>query len=120
VGEAAYCDYIGVLADGRLVEWGDPEDLRREAYGGELVDVVFAERPPWATLDRIAEEIGATHTETMGPRSIRFTVPDAGSAIPRATTVAEEAGAQLEEAERFVPEFDDVFVRIVDNHREAV
>lgn len=120
VGEAAYCDYIAVLSEGRVAEWGEPEELRRRAFGGELVDVLFAQRPAWSTIEEIADSIGATETRNTGPRKVRFTVPDAGSAIPLATAAAEKAGAELEEVERIVPEFDDVFVRIVDNHRALV
>lgn len=119
VGEAAYCDYIALLSDGEMVEWGAPEDLRRAAYGGELVDVVFADRPTWKAIDHIAEAISATDTDSHGGRSVRFTVPDAGSAIPRVPAAAEEAGVTVTETERFIPEFDDVFVRIVDAHRKS-
>ena len=119
VGEAAYCDYIALLSDGEMVEWGAPEDLRRAAYGGELVDVVFADRPTWKAIDHIAEAISATDTDSHGGRSVRFTVPDAGSAIPRVPAAAEEAGVTVTETERFIPEFDDVFVRIVDAHRNS-
>lgn len=117
VGEAAYCDFIALLSDGEMVEWGAPEDLRRRAYGGEMIDVVFAERATWAVIDQIAGAISATDTEAHGTRSVRFTVEDAGTAIPIATSAAEEAGIEVTEAERVIPDFDDVFVRIVDSHR---
>lgn len=119
VGEAAYCDYIALLSDGEMLEWGAPEDLRRSAYGGELVDVVFSERPNWQAIDHIAAAIDATDTDSHGKRSVRYTVPDAGSAIPRVAAAAEEAGVTVTETERFIPEFDDVFVRIVDAHRNS-
>ena len=83
VGEAAYCDYIAMLAEGEMIEWGAPEDLRRRAYGGELVDVVFTEAAPWTAVDRIAQAIQASDVFTLGRRSVRFTVEDAGSSIPR-------------------------------------
>lgn len=120
VSEAAYCDYIALLSEGRMAEWGAPEDLRRRAFGGELVDVTFAQRVPWQVVDRIGEAIGATDANSLGPRSIRFTVDDAGSAIPRVTSAAGEMDVEVVEAERVIPEFDDVFVRIVDSHRAEV
>lgn len=120
VGEAAYCDYVALLSEGQMVEWGGPEDLRRRAFGGEMVDVVFAQRAPWQVIDKIAAAVEASEVDSHGPRSVRFTVPDAGSAMPLITSAADEAGVELVEAERVVPEFDDVFVRIVDAHRAKV
>lgn len=120
VGEAAYCDYIALLSEGRMVEWGAPEDLRRRAFGGELVDVVFAQRVPWQVIDEIAGAIEAADVDSQGPRSVRFTVADAGSAIPLITAAADRANVELVEAERVIPEFDDVFVRIVHSHRAGV
>lgn len=119
VGEAAYCDYIALLSAGEMVEWGAPEDLRRAAYGGELVDVVFSERPSWQIIDHIGAAIEATDADSHGRRAVRYTVPDAGSAIPRVAPAADEAGVIVTETERVIPEFDDVFVRIIDAHRKS-
>lgn len=117
VSEASYCDYIALLSEGRMLEWGAPEDLRRRAFGGELVDVIFAHRVPWNLIDEISDAIGAVETDARDPRSFRFTVEDAGSAIPTITSVAGDRDLELLEAERVVPDFDDVFVRIVDSDR---
>lgn len=120
VSEAAYCDRIALLSEGRMLEWGGPEELRRRAFGGELVDVTFARRVSWQVIDDIRSAIEAVDSDVRGPRSVRFTVDDAGSAIPRVTDAAGEANAEVVEAERVIPEFDDVFVRIVDSHRAGV
>lgn len=120
VGEAAYCDYIALLSEGRMLEWGAPEDLRRAAYGGELVDVVFKQRVPWQVVDQLTEAIGAIDSDSLGPRAVRFTVEDAGSTMPLITNAVADTDLELVEAERIVPEFDDVFVRIVDSHRTGV
>lgn len=117
VSEAAYCDFVAVISEGRVVEWGPPEDLRRRAFGGEMVDVVFADRVPWAIVDRLADAVGAEHVESIGTRSVRITVEDAGSAIPILAAAAADAGAEVTETDQVVPEYDDVFVRIVDENR---
>ncbi len=41
VGEAELCDRVGLLAGGKLVAVGTPEELRRRAFGGELVEVAL-------------------------------------------------------------------------------
>ena len=119
VGEAAYCDYIVFLVDGEMIEFGRPEDLRRRAFGGELVDVVFSERPDWHTTDTIARGIEALATDPQGVKSVRYTVADAGSSIPRVTETATDAGIEIVEVERFIPDFDDVFVKLVDQHERS-
>lgn len=120
VSEAAYCDYIALLSEGEMAEWGAPEELRRRAFGGELLDVKFAQRVPWQVIDQIGEAIGASVADSLDPRTVRFTVDDAGSAVPIVTTTADQLDVEVVEAERAVPEFDDVFVRIVDRHRAEV
>src|SRR4029079_11244091 len=40
VGEAAYCDFVGVMRDGRLIEMDTPQNLRRKAQGGEVIRLV--------------------------------------------------------------------------------
>ncbi|NIP55185.1 MAG: ATP-binding cassette domain-containing protein, partial [candidate division Zixibacteria bacterium] len=42
VGEAAYCDYVGVMMDGRLLMVETPEGLRRRALGGEVIHLNLA------------------------------------------------------------------------------
>jgi ABC-2 type transport system ATP-binding protein len=44
VGEAAYCDFVGVMSEGKLVTVNTPEGLRREAYGGDIIKLGSTER----------------------------------------------------------------------------
>ena len=41
VSEAAYCDYVGVMLDGRLLMVETPEDLKRIGMGGEVIELHF-------------------------------------------------------------------------------
>jgi ABC-2 type transport system ATP-binding protein len=119
VGEAAYCDAITLLADGRIVASGAPEDLRSEAFGGELVDVVFTATPSWEMMQGLKDATDASDVRSTGSRSVRLTVADAGTATPLISGVATDHGMDVVEAERFTPEFDDVFVRLVDRPAPA-
>lgn len=118
VGEAAYCDAITLLTEGAIVASGAPEELRSAAFGGELIDVVFTETPSWSILRRLGEATDASDVSVTGPRSARLVVKDAGTAIPLVSSVATELEVEVAEAERFIPEFDDVFVRLVDRRPE--
>ena len=44
VGEASYCDVVGLLSDGELLMIDTPDNLRRAAFDGEVIDVEFARR----------------------------------------------------------------------------
>src|SRR5210317_834146 len=39
VGEAAYCDYVGVMRNGELLMVETPEMLRYKALGGHVLDL---------------------------------------------------------------------------------
>ncbi len=117
VGEAAYCDYIGVLADGDLLTVETPEGLRRTAYGGDLIDVEFTSRPDPTDVQDLQQALGATSAVSTSPVSIRYVVPEAAAAVPLLGTWSGERGVEIELAEQHVPPFDDVFVEIVEQAR---
>jgi ABC-2 type transport system ATP-binding protein len=113
VGEAAYCDRVGILAEGRLIAVDTPEGLRRQAFGGEVLDVIFARPLLGPQLDQLAEVASATRTERIGSHEVRLVVADAGEVSPQVTAWATEAGVEIESIERYLPAFDDVFVELV-------
>lgn len=114
VGEAAYCDLVGVLADGRLLILDTPDGLRNAAFGGELVDIVFTERPTREEVAAFAGLPGNGAHQWIEDRWIRIVVEDAGTAIPLITAWATEHGATIEKVEPHVPPFDDIFVELVE------
>jgi ABC-2 type transport system ATP-binding protein len=118
VGEAAMCDEIVLLSDGTVAARGTPEGLRRDAYGGEIIDVRFDRSPSRAEVDRIADGIGAISYNGTGLGEVEFVVEDAGTAAAEIHRVLEGLEMTIVEVERRYPDFDDVFVRIVGQHRE--
>lgn len=112
VGEAAYCDLVAVMAGGRVLALETPEDLRRLAFEGEVLDVVFAEPPDPSTADSIAD-LTDRRPEWLDRRTVRIVVNDAGSAGPTIVRWAQARGLELEETESYLPPFDDVFVEVV-------
>jgi ABC-2 type transport system ATP-binding protein len=113
VGEAAYCDRVGVLAEGRLIAVDTPEGLRRQAFGGEVLDVSFATPLMGPQLDQLSENVSAVRAERTGPHTVRLVVEDAGEASPQVTAWATDAGLEIESVEPYLPAFDDVFVELV-------
>ncbi len=119
VGEAAMCDEIVFLSEGTVAAEGAPDDLRREAYGGEIIDVRFDRSVREADVRQIADGIEALSYRGTGLGEVEFVVADAGTATAEIQRVAGEAELTIVEVERRIPEFDEVFVRIVDRHRAA-
>lgn len=118
VNEAADCDYVAVLAEGRMLLYETPEGLRRAAYEGELVDVVFSGPVDQVTLDSLNSSIEGRTLERIDARTVRLVVDDAGTAGPAIARWGEDQSLQIEESEAYVPSFDDVFVQVVEKYRQ--
>ena len=119
VGEAAYCDYVAVLAEGRLVAFETPEDLRRLAYGGELIDVTLDAAPTRDVIGRLESAVGGRHLETVDGRTVRLVVQNAGEAGPAISEWSRTENHELRESRAHGPPFDDVFVELMDTLEES-
>jgi ABC-2 type transport system ATP-binding protein len=119
VGEAAYCDYVAVLAGGRILSFDTPEGLRRAAFDGELIDLTFENPPASADLASLDGALTRHPVQWIDSRRVRVVVEDAGAAAPQLTKWAEQRGLTLEKAESYLPPFDDVFVHLVDSLEET-
>jgi ABC-2 type transport system ATP-binding protein len=114
VNEAAYCDLVGVMANGKLVGVDTPEGLRHRAFGGEVVDLRTS-----APLSA-AQEMELRHMPFMkgeltqtGERSYRMIVDEASTAMPALMEWIGNQNVSAEAMEEYVPPFDDVFVELV-------
>jgi ABC-2 type transport system ATP-binding protein len=121
VGEAAYCDLIGVMVEGRLVTVETVDGLRRRAQGGELVEL-HAVHPldtrvvsGLRTLPMIA---GPVHL--LDERTARLTVQDAGTAIPALVTWAQDNGLEVASIDKHEAPLDDIFVEVVSKEQQRV
>lgn len=114
VGEAAYCDLVGVMAEGRLLMVDTPEGLRRRAFGGEVVDLFTTERLDYNNLRRLRDlpfvEGSVIRTEERG---VRLVVDEASTAMPALLEWFKERSIAVESIEEYLPPFDDVFVELV-------
>jgi ABC-2 type transport system ATP-binding protein len=113
VGEAAYCDYVGVLSAGRILALETPGGLRRRAFGGELLDVVLGKPPRPGDLDRLSRDPAVHAVRWLDDHSVRLVVDDAGSMASTVVEWATAADLPIERSEPYLPPFDDVFVEIV-------
>ena len=118
VGEAAYCDRVGVLSDGELIVVDSPSQLRRRAYGGDLLSVRFVDPPTNALAEDMCGLLSAT-SERTDYHTIRFVVDDGATRLPELSAWLASQGVEIETAEEIVAPFDDVFVELIEAHRES-
>ena len=118
VGEAAYCDQIGVLRNGRLLTVDTPEGLRWQAFGGEVIDLIVADRIEQDLITDVTHLAYVSHAQRtrVDGRGMRITVDDADRVIPPLQRWLDEQGMQVESIDRYLPPFDDVFVKLVETN----
>jgi ABC-2 type transport system ATP-binding protein len=116
VTEAEECDHVALLSEGRLIAYGTPGELRREALGGEVVEVTMQGLFDAANLHRSNGVLGVRQT---GPRTFQLIVDNAATATPDAIQAMSEAGSEVAEVRTLRPSFEDVFAALVGRSREA-
>ncbi len=115
VGEAAYCHYIGVMVEGRLIMVDTPTGLRRRAFNGDVVDLQTLQRIPYeqlAQFQKLPFIIG--QVRFVGENDYRITVSDASTAIPDIINWCNNQGIDVNSINEFLPPFDDIFVALVE------
>jgi len=110
VTEAEECDRVALVANGRLVAFAAPDDLRRTAVGGEVIEVRTN-----VPLDaaRIAGLDGVREIRQTDPRTFLATVDDAGAATPELVDAVGREGADTVSVREYRPSFDEVFATLV-------
>jgi ABC-2 type transport system ATP-binding protein len=118
VGEAVMCDELVLLSEGAVAARGTPEQLQREAHGGEIVDVRFDRSVGRHDVERIGERIAAVSFRGTGLDEVEFVVADAATATAEIHRAADAVQLTIVEIERRYPDMDDAFVRIVGRRRQ--
>ena len=114
VTEAEGCDTVALIAEGRLVAHATPEVLRREAFGGEVLEV---ETSGMVDAERLGRLPGIDEVRQVTPRRLVLIARDAASATPAVVSAVETTGVSVTSIQTTRPSFDEVFVRLI--HRAA-
>jgi ABC-2 type transport system ATP-binding protein len=115
VGEAAYCDLVGVMYDGRLLMVATPEELRKKAFGGEIVSIKTSEliryehRKKLESLPFVRGKV-----KVIGDQEIEVIVDEANTAMPALLEACKAERINIETIEEISPLFDDVFVKLIE------
>ena len=115
VGEAAYCDLVGVMYEGKLLMVETPENLRKKAFGGEIVSIKTSEWIRYENRKKL-EDLPFVHgkIKVVNDSEIEVTVDEASTAIPALIEASKAARINIETIEEIIPPYDDVFVRLIE------
>jgi ABC-2 type transport system ATP-binding protein len=119
VSEAAYCDRVGVLADGRLVAEGPPDELRRLAMGGDVLELEPSAPFDEAALAGLREVPGVRDLRTVGGWTVCIVVDKAAQRLPDIQQWCSANGIDVQSLQEVRPPFDDVFAALMERYAAA-
>ncbi|HEY7126354.1 MAG TPA: ABC transporter ATP-binding protein [Ktedonobacterales bacterium] len=111
IDEADFCDRVAVMRAGKLVAVGTPEELRRQAFGGEVVEVRSGDLSARSALALrelpMVHEVEQVHLDTL-----HVVVDVARRAVPAIIGKLSQQGVTVEAVSERRPSFDEVFLRL--------
>ncbi len=114
VSEAEYCDQVAVLDEGKLVALSAPDQLRRDALGGEVIEVETEAAFDATTLRATP---GVLDVRQSAPRHFLVIAEDAGSTTPRVVERIAGLGGTVVSSSEYRPSFDEVFASLLERKR---
>jgi ABC-2 type transport system ATP-binding protein len=115
IDEAEYCDRVGLMFGGTIIAEGTPDELRRRAFGGDVLDVAIdGPAPHYAATLAVVDGVQAT--ELSEKQQLRVTVVQAEQAIPVLLRTMEASGVTVRAITHYRPTFDEIFVRLIEQH----
>lgn len=119
VDEAEYCDRVGLMYGGALIAVGRPLSLRRQAFGGDIVDIVVERSEP-QYIAAVSDVPGVQQTVAQPNEPIRVTVANAERTTPALLDALEASGATIRSVSQYQPTFDEVFIRLIERHGDPL
>jgi ABC-2 type transport system ATP-binding protein len=116
VGEAAFCDLVGVMYGGKLLMIETPDGLRRKAYGGDMIgirtneELRFEHRQQLESLPFVRGK-----TKIVSDQEIEVIVDDASTAVASLLEWSQAQKLTVAMMEQKSPSFDDVFIRLIES-----
>lgn len=117
--EAENCDRIALVNRGRVVAEGTPRELKKKAFGGDVVEIAVrgcgdpaSALPFCQVLERSATGGGAEGTPATA--TLKVLVQDAPREIPAMVSALERAGFTVVSASPTYVTLEDVFIKVVE------
>ncbi len=122
VGEAAYCDYVGVMNNGRLIAIDTPEALRRRVQGGDVLHLRTQEEVAYTLLRQLGEQpfVLNGRVSRLPESTLQIIVEEASTALPLLLEWCQEQEIAVESASEYVLPFDDIFVELIEKETAHV
>ena len=117
VGEAGECDYVGLLSDGELLLLDTPDNLRRAAFAGDVLEIVLGREPTDGELQQIAALDFVGSLERLRADAIRIVVDNAEQAMGQTQQALAAIGVEVRDISEHAVDYDEAFVRVVQRHR---
>lgn len=117
VSEAAYCDVVAIMRAGRVIVIDTPEGLRRKALGGEVIKLLvnLAQLQQAQQLLLQQDFVGDVRRSREQPGLLLVHVDDAAKRLPSIVSLMSQVNhIGVEQAEKYVPPFDDVFITLME------
>ncbi len=114
VAEAEECDAVALITDGALVAVDDAGNLRRIAFGGEMLEL---ETNQAIEPDLVAGIDGVLNVRQSGAHRFLIVVADAASATPRVMDALNGRAVDVVSLAEYRPTFDETFEVLVERHR---
>ena len=114
VSEADECDTVAMIVGGRIIALAPPNELRRLATNGDLLDI---ETTAMFDGNDLLGTPGVVEVRQDGPRHMRVVVDDAGSSLPVVVEQIKSAGGGVESAREQRLSFDEIFAILVARNR---
>lgn len=112
VTESEYCDKVAIMNKGRLIALDTPDNLRKRAFGGEVV-VVQAKGLGHSNKSLFDSVPGLRQVDTSVENQARVVVEEASTAMSHIVGALESTGLTIESLEEYKPPFDEVFVKLI-------
>jgi ABC-2 type transport system ATP-binding protein len=110
--ESENCDRIGLMSNGVLIAVDTPTNLKRRAYGGDVIDVtVKGSRNALTEFQRIGSIISVNGSN--GLWSVRVAVKNSEETLPVIPTFTEGVGLKLVGVRQVQVSMEDAFVKLV-------
>lgn len=117
VAEAEYCDTVAILTDGELAAVGPPDELRQRALGGEIIEVHVPNGVTRSVVETLEADDRVISVDSTRYNLLHLCVNNASAAMPAVMNLLQENNVDVEEIDDVDLPFDEVFVRLVEQHR---
>jgi hypothetical protein len=108
---------VALIAHGRLAALAEPDELRRQATGGDVIEIETDRAFDGSSLEGQPLVRGVSQAS---PRAMRVVVQDASAATPPIVSAITKTGTNVVKAGEYRLTFDEVFAELVGRHERRV